>query len=56
MYILYTNNSILAGPDKKEIDQIIKEMKQEKLNITIEGDLQDFLVVNIKQKVDGTIE
>jgi hypothetical protein len=55
MYILYTGDSILAGPDEKEIDQIIKEMKQVKLDITIEGNLQDFLGVNIERKLDGTI-
>jgi hypothetical protein len=52
----------LTGPDEKEIDKIIKEMKLAKLNIdkiikemklaklniTIKGDLQDFLRVNIK--------
>jgi hypothetical protein len=50
-----TNDSILAGPDEKEIDQIIKEMKQAKLDITITGDLQDFLGVNIERKADRTI-
>jgi hypothetical protein len=31
------------------------EMKQAKLNITIKGDLQDFLGVNIERKDNGTI-
>ena len=26
MYVLYTDDSILAGPDSGEIDQIIKEI------------------------------
>ena len=55
MYILYTDDSILAGPDPKEIDQIIKDMQKAKLDITVEGDLQDFLGVNIEQKEDGSI-
>jgi hypothetical protein len=55
MYILYTNDSILAGPDEKEINQIIKDMQKAKLNITIEEDLQDFLGVNIDRKEDGII-
>ena len=55
MYALYTDDSILAGPNKAEIYQIIKEMKEAKLDITIEGDLQDFLGVNIEKKADGTI-
>jgi hypothetical protein len=53
MYALYTDDSILAGPDQSEIDQIIKEMKQVNLDITVEGDLQDFLGVNIEKKSDG---
>ena len=55
MYVLYTDDSILAGPDKREIDSIIKEMQQAKLDLTIEGDLQDFLGVNISRKDDGSI-
>jgi hypothetical protein len=55
MYVLYTDDSILAGPDPKEIDQVIEDMKKAKLDITIEGDLQDFLGVNIERKEDGTI-
>ena len=55
MYVLYTDDSILAGPDESEIEQIIKDMKKAKLDITIEGDLQDFLGVNIDRKPDGTI-
>ena len=55
MYVLYTDDSILAGPDEKEIDQIIKELQNSELNVTVEGDLQDFLGVNIKRKQDDTI-
>ena len=52
---LCTDDSTLAGPDKAETDQIIKEMQEAKLDIAIEGDLQDFLEANIKRKADGTI-
>ena len=55
MYVLYTDDSILAGPDPNEIDKIIDDMKKAKLDVTIEGDLQDFLGVNIERKEDGTI-
>ena len=33
----------------------IKEIQQAGLHITIEGDLQDFLGINIDRKDDGTI-
>ena len=55
MYVLYTDDSLLAGPDKDEIDQIVKDLKKANLNITDEGDIQDFLGVNIEMKKDGTI-
>ena len=54
LYVLYTDDSILAGPSEKEIDQIIKDLRKAKLDLTIEGDLQDFLGVNIEKKKDGT--
>ena len=37
----------MAGPNKEEIDRVIKDIQNEKLNIMIDGDLQDFLGVNI---------
>lgn len=42
MYVLYTDDSILAGPSEKEIDQEIEDIKRVGLNINVEGDLQDF--------------
>ena len=54
-YVLYTDNSIIARPNEKEIDQTVKDIKKAKLNITIEGDLQDFLGINIDRKDNGLI-
>jgi hypothetical protein len=56
IYVLYTDDSILAGPDQSEIDQVIADIRKAKLDITVEGDIQDFLGVNIDRKEDGTIE
>ena len=56
IYVLYTDDSILAGPDQKEIDSIIEQIKEAKLDITVEGDIQDFLGVNITRKENGNIE
>ena len=56
MYVLYTDDSILAGPDKNEIDQIIKDIQNAGLNITREGDIKDFLGINIKKLKEGGIE
>ena len=56
IYVLYTDDSILAGPDKDEIEQIIRDIQKANLNITKEGDIQDFLGVNIKSDGKGRIE
>jgi len=55
VYLLYTDDSILAGPDQSEIDTIIRELKDADLNITEEGDLEDFLGVNIERQDDGSV-
>lgn len=55
IYVLYTDDSILAGPDPKEIKRTVKQMQAAGLDITIEGDLTDFLGVNIDRHDDGTI-
>ena len=53
--MLYTNDSLLAGPDKDEIDKMIEELRTKaKLEITVEGDLADFLGVSIDRRTDGT--
>jgi Reverse transcriptase (RNA-dependent DNA polymerase) len=55
VYVLYTDDSILAGPNKEEIEATIKDMKAE-LDITVEDNLTDFLGVNIDYRDDGTIK
>ena len=55
VYVIYTDDSILAGPNQQEIDETINLMKKE-LDITIEGTLSDFLGVNIDRRKDGTIK
>ena len=50
MQVIYTDYLIIAGPHKYEVDQVIQDNQNAKLNITIEGDLQYFLLV----KIDGS--
>ena len=52
MYILYTYDSIIAGPDKEEIAQVIKDLKGANLDVTDEGNMEDFLVINIQSKYE----
>ena len=54
IYVLYTDDSILFGPMQQEIDKCIKDIKAVGLNITVEGDVKDFLWVNIKCHPDDT--
>ena len=42
VYLLYIDDSILAGPDK-EIAQVIKDLKGANLDVTDEGNMEDFL-------------
>jgi Reverse transcriptase (RNA-dependent DNA polymerase) len=51
--VLYTDDSILAGPDRKKIEKTIAGMKK-KFDMTEEGDLSDFLGIHIQQNDDGT--
>ena len=55
MYVLYTGDYILAGPYLKEIENSIDYIKTAKLDITIGGNIQDFLGFSIDRKSDGTI-
>ena len=55
MYVLYTDDNILVGPDQKELDQILEEIRSAGLDITAEDGIEDFLGVNIDHHNDGTI-
>ena len=50
MYVLYTDDSILSGPDEAELDATIAEIQAAGLGITDEGDIADFLGVHIERK------
>ncbi|KAI2507503.1 hypothetical protein MHU86_6891 [Fragilaria crotonensis] len=51
--VLYTDDSILAGPDLQELDDIVQEMKAVGLSLTVEGDISDFLGVQIDRINDN---
>ena len=55
MYVLHTDDSILVGPNQRELDDIIKEIESAGLHITSEDCIKDFLGVNIEHKPNGTI-
>ena len=55
MYALYIDDSILGAPTRHELDVAIAAIKDAKLQITLEGDLADFLGVKIKRKSPNEI-
>ena len=55
IYVLYTDDSILAGPSEQQIQATIKQMQEIGIQLTIEGDLEDFLGVNIDRTSRGSV-
>ncbi len=55
IYVLYMDDSILMGPDFQELDKIIKDMKKVGLDLTVKGDISDFLGISIQHHKDGTV-
>jgi hypothetical protein len=54
IYLLYTDDSILAGPDEDELNDVVEDIKAAGLDVTDEGDIEDFLGVNIEKIDDDT--
>jgi len=42
MYILYTDDSIIAAPKKSQVEEVLKDIEAAGLKITREGNVQDF--------------
>ena len=55
IYVLYTDDSILCGPDDAELDQIVQDLRNTGLDLTVEGDIGDFLGVKITTQPNGAI-
>ena len=49
IYVLYTNVSIVTGPNHKQLLRTIDQIKGTGLNLTNEDDIQDFLGININR-------
>ena len=56
MYIMYTDDSILAGPSQAEVQKAIKDIEEAGLKINVEGDISDFLGVKLQREQDSTIK
>ena len=55
VFIVYTDDTILLGPDKDEIDLLVKRLSRS-FKIEDQGDLSDYLGIKIERKPDGTLE
>ena len=55
IFIVYTDDTILLGPDQQEIDTLVKRLGKT-FKIEDQGELSDYLGINIERKSDGTLE
>ena len=55
MNVLYIDDSILGAPTRHELVMAITAIKDAKLQITLKGDLADFLGVKIEWKTSDEI-
>ncbi len=55
IFIVYTDDTIRLGPDKKRIEKIYKKL-QATFKIKDQGDLSDYLGIKIIRNSDGTME
>jgi hypothetical protein len=55
IFMVYTDDGIFALPDSKEVDKAISEMKT-LFNIDDQGDLKDYLSVNVEKLPNGDIK
>jgi hypothetical protein len=55
IFLVYTDDTILVGPDEKEIEKIVKTLSKNSKEED-QGDLSDYLGVNIERRKDGKIE
>ena len=55
IFLVYVDDGILAGPSAEHIDAIIREMQQS-YNMMDEGNITDYLGVNVTKLDDGRIK
>jgi len=55
IFIVYTDDTILLGPDKDEIDLLLKRLGKT-FKIEDQGNLSDYYRIKIERKPDGTLE
>ena len=54
MYILYTDESIIAGPNQEDLDAVVVDLKTSKLGVIVEVTIEDLLGVNTDRRKYGS--
>ena len=49
IFVVYVDDGIMIGPNPKEIDEIVKSLKED-YDLTDEGDLNEYLGIKIETK------
>ncbi len=55
IHSIYTDDTILLGPDKDEIDLLVRGLGKT-FKIEDQGNISDYLGIKIEKKPDGTLE
>ena len=50
IYVLYTDDTLLFGINKSVTDKVIEDLRAASLDLTVEGDIKDFLGVHVEEK------
>ena len=56
MFVVYVDDGIFVSPNNKHITDAIQELKHQKLDIEDQGDLNDYLGVNVTTLENGDIK
>ena len=54
MYILYTYDSTIAGPNQEYLEAVVSDQKKENLGVYMEVTIEEFLEVNIDRRKYGS--
>ena len=56
MFVVYVDDGIFVSPNNQHITDAIQELKHQKLDIEDQGDLNDYLGVNVTTLENGDIK
>jgi hypothetical protein len=56
IFVVYVDDGIFAGPDSKEIDQAIDDLRSAGFDVEDKGDIKDYLGVHVTKLTDGRLK